>query len=101
MFGSLLSPDKPEAIAGLANESLSALENVPFDWTEMESDQKRIFVKIDKANLEVDAMTEHWLEKHDPDFKEKVEEEQKKTESLFFTGPKSKPGTKTGSGVAH
>jgi hypothetical protein len=101
IFGPLLSPEKPEQIEQLGEESLSALENVPFDWTEMESNQRRIFLKIDKSNPEMDAMTDEWLKKNDPDYVESEKSEQKEIENLFFTGPKSGPGSKSGSGITH
>jgi hypothetical protein len=103
IFGTLLDPKKPDQIALLAQESLSAMENIPFQWTSMESDQKQVFVKMDKANLEMDALTEEWLAKHDPEHLERQEKELKETEKLFFTGPKSKSPHQggSGSGVAH
>jgi hypothetical protein len=90
VFSSLLSPDSPEIIEQVADESLSALENVPFQWTEIEADKKRIFVKIDKSNLALDTMADAWLKTHDPGFEERTKKEQEETENLFFTGPKKK-----------
>ena len=101
IFGSLLVPEHPETITLLAEESLSAMENVPFHWTLIESNQYKIYVKLDKANLLLDELADDWLEKHDPQIKEKDLKTQKEVEDLFFTGPKSKKGHGSGSGIIH
>lgn len=72
----------------LADESLSALENVPYEWTKLEIEKHHIFVKIDKSNPALDEMADDWLAKNDPKSLEEDEEEQKETEKLFVTGPK-------------
>ena len=90
VYGTLLVADKPERLAQLADDSLSALEDVPFEWTSVESNKRQIFVRIDKSNPKMDAMADDWLSKHDPEAKEKESKDQKATEALFFTGPKKK-----------
>lgn len=86
IFGQLFEPKK---IPQLAEDSLSALENIPFDWTPMEIEKKNIFLKVDKANPSLDQMTEDWLEKNDPDLHKIRAQEEAETEALFITGPKS------------
>jgi hypothetical protein len=49
----------------------------------------------------VDALTEEWLRKNDPDYLEREAEEQKETEKLFVTGPKSKDDVGNNSGTTH
>jgi pyocin large subunit-like protein len=88
VYSQLLSPETPEVLEQLANESLSALENIPYDWTEFAVEKRKVYLKVDKANPEIDQMTEEFLKKHDPDFQAEIEEEQKETEKLFVTGPK-------------
>ena len=61
VFGILLVPEKPEVIAQLASSTLSSLENIPFDWTKIEADQREIFVKIDKSNPKLDSMADDWI----------------------------------------
>ena len=67
VFGFLLVPEKPEIIAQLASKSLSSLaslpslENIPFDWTKIEADQREIFVKIDKSNPKLDSLADEWI----------------------------------------
>jgi hypothetical protein len=100
-FGTLISPDVPENLAKLADESLSSLENIPFQWTAMESDGKQIFIKIDKSNPKIDELADDWLFKNDPELKKIENENQKKVESRFFTGPKSKSGSEDDSGMSH
>ena len=89
VYSNLLNTEEPQTIENLADESLSALENAPFEWSVLESNQRKIYVKLDKSNPEMDEMTEQWLKEHDPEYKNREENEQKETESLFVTGPKN------------
>lgn len=93
IYGQLLSPDTPEVLEAVTNESLSALENIPFIWTEVQMDRNKVFIKVDKSNPELDRMTDDWLEKNDPDRHAESEEQQQATEKLFVTGPKRGSGT--------
>lgn len=86
----LLNPAEPAKLEQLADDSLSALETAPFHWSEVEADKRKIYIKVDKANIKIEQLADDWLAKHDPDFKKDLEEEQKQTEELFFTGPKKK-----------
>ncbi len=90
IFGQLLDPTHPEAITLLAEEPHSALQELPLLWTSIESDGKRIFIKIDQSNPLLDDAANEWLSKHDPEFLEREAEEQKETENLFVTGPRRK-----------
>lgn len=94
IYGQLLVADDADALARLTNESLAALENVPFDWSEVQVERHKIFLKVDKANPALDQMTEDWLDRHDPSRKSEREEEEKETEKLFVTGPKRPDGSK-------
>ena len=87
VFAEILKPGKLEQVA---SESLSALENVPFDWAGVDIEKRRIFLKIDKSNPNLEQMADDWLAKHDPNHKKREALEQVETEELFFTGPKSK-----------
>jgi hypothetical protein len=93
VYSQLLSPETPEVIEQLADESLSALENIPFEWTEFKVEKHKIYLKVDKSNLQIDQMADAWLEKHDPERAEERDEEQKETEQLFVTGPKRRGST--------
>lgn len=88
VYGQLLSPETPEVLERLTNESLSALENIPFEWTEFKLERHKVYLKVDKANPEIDKMADDWLEKHDPELRTEHEDEEKETEKLFVTGPK-------------
>ncbi len=101
IYQPLLDPSHPEMVSHLAEESLSSLENVPFDWTLIEANQKQIYVKIDKSNPTLDGLADHWLRKNDPDLEKLESENQKETEKLFVTGPSKKPTPGGGSGVIH
>lgn len=101
VFQPLLTPEKDEILECLMTEPLSALEDVPFEWTTVEVEKRRIYVKIDKANPKLDQMADEWLKSRDPDFTRHEEEEQEETEKLFVTGPGSARGKKPGSGQIH
>ena len=87
LFGQLLDAENPDKLEALADESLSALADIPFIWTGMDVDRRKVFIKVDKANPVLDQMADDWLAKHDPELKESEVEEQKETEKLFVTGP--------------
>jgi hypothetical protein len=90
LCGELLDPTKSEQISRISEDSLSSLENVPFHWTPFDVNRRKVFLKIDKANPNLDQAADQWLAQHDPHFKEQQEQEEKETEELFFTGPKDK-----------
>ncbi len=87
VFGGILVDDQ-EKLENLADEALSALQDVPFEWTPVEIDKHRVFVKIDKSNPELDQLADEWLSKHDPSALDEDKGEQKRTEKLFVAGPK-------------
>jgi len=89
LFGLLLSPESPEKLEQLASDTLSTLQDdVPFEWTGVDSNKRKVFLRIDKSNPLVDAMADSWLAKHDPESQKAQFEEEKETENLFVTGPK-------------
>lgn len=92
-FGSLLADDNPEFISQMGEKPLSAITNAPFDWTLVETNQRKIYIKLDKANLELDSITDDWLRKHDPSYIENEAEQESEMEKLFITGPRG-PNTK-------
>ena len=102
IFDTLLSPDHPEKIDQVAGESLSNLEDVPFEWTETESNQRKVYIRVDKANPKLEALANEWLMKNDPEVKTKLTEEQDETADLFVTGANHKIRSKGfGSGTPH
>jgi len=101
IFSSLLNSNQPESLTQLSQEPLSALENVPFQWTEIECNNSRIYLKVDKANLKVEALAEEWLRENDPEFLKNEQEEYKKSENLFITGPRKSDTTGNNSGSIH
>lgn len=86
VFSQLFDPEKPDRIESLAGESLSAMEDIPFEWTPLTVEGRKIWLKVDKSNPKLDQMAEDWLDKHDPDRIEREKIEHKKTEKLFVTG---------------
>lgn len=95
VYGPLLDPKKPGKLEQIADETLSALEGVPFEWTEVEVDRRKVHVRIDKANPKLDELADEWLKKNDPELQELESENQKVAEKLFVTGPKNDDGSDT------
>ena len=105
LFTSILDPAAPaEKLGSLLNDSLGALiENaeiksddpakklitLPIEWTSVDVNRMKIFMRVDKSNLALDQQAEDWLEKNDPDYEARKIAEQKETEKLFVKGPKN------------
>jgi hypothetical protein len=71
VFQFYLDPSRPERVAQLAESSLGALEEAPFEWTPMARGKTPVItvhVKIDKSNPQLDQLTEEWLKKNDPEY---------------------------------
>lgn len=71
-----LNPAFPDRIARLAEAPISALEEAPFDWTPIEDSKIPVWVKIDKSNPSLEALTEEWLMKNDPTYSPETEEDE-------------------------
>jgi hypothetical protein len=91
VFEALLIAEQPKLLAQLADESLSALEGVAFEWTEVDSNRHRVYVKIDKTNLALEGLADEWLGQHDEALKQMKQDEENETKKLFVTGPKRNP----------
>lgn len=70
IWANLLDTEKPEAIEELSARSLTAMENVPFEWTQLEVNKRKIYVCVDKTNPAIDQMTDEWLQKNDPHYQD-------------------------------
>jgi hypothetical protein len=106
VFDPLLNTDDKTALEGLVEGPLSALNDIPFEWTLLQIDKQRIYVKMDKANPHLDKMADDWLAKHDPDLEELERQAEEESENLFITGPTGPNGPKksgrgSGSGSLH
>jgi hypothetical protein len=86
----LMNPKKPEHLENLVSASLGALEDVPFEWTAMEVEKRKVWVMLNKANPRLEMAADEWLAKHDPDHKARLAQEHEETEKLFVTGAKAK-----------
>lgn len=91
IFAQLLDPTQPKRLEQVTDESLSALENVPFEWASVTVEKQKLFLKVDKSNPTLDEMTDDWLAKNDPNFRKEQDEEHDETEKLFVTGPGGNP----------
>ncbi len=98
LYGKYLADAKPEQLEKLSAESLSELEDVPFEWTSMKIENHKVHLMLDKSNPKLDQLADDWLDQHDPDFKRKQAEEEQETEKLFVTGPGVGPNKPRGSG---
>jgi hypothetical protein len=94
VFDPLLNTDDKTALEGLVEGPLSALNDIPFEWTLLQIDKQRIYVKMDKANPHLAKMADDGLAKHDPNLEELERQAEEETKELFITGPK-KPGNGT------
>ncbi len=90
VYEPFLDPKNSEKIALFTETSLTAHPAIPFDWEPIEIDGKKVFVKIDKANLKLEQFADEWLAKNDPETIKKGREEQEETKNLFVTGEKVK-----------
>ncbi len=88
IYSQLLDPKNKAALEALGDESLSALSDVPFEWTPMNVERFRVYLRVDKANPKLDQMADEWLDQNDPERKEREAREHEETEKLFVTGPK-------------
>ncbi len=67
LYGTLLEPSHSERLeAMLAENTLSVLENIPFNWTPIEVDRHRVFLKLDKTNPGLESMADEWLTQKAP-----------------------------------
>ena len=88
IFGQLLTPTNKEKLEELAGESLAALDGMPFEWTPVEIEKRRIYLRVDRANPNLEKMADDWLKANDPELRTRKSKEDLETESLFVTGPK-------------
>jgi hypothetical protein len=71
-----------EALFDLALDEFDAV--APLVWSEVQSPQgRKVFLKFDRSNPELDAAADHWLEKNDPALQAEVEETEVKSKDLF------------------
>lgn len=89
LLGQLLDSTQTEKLEAIADDSLSALEDVPFQWTSVDVNKRRVFIKIDKTNPDLEKAADEWLRKNDPQYRAREKLEEKETEDLFFTGPRT------------
>ncbi len=93
VLSSLLDPENPDRIAQVAEKSLGALEEIPFEWTEAKMGKRKIYVKVDKANPALEKMTDEWLAQNDPEHEKRQREDEAEAEKLFVTADSVKKKT--------
>ena len=89
-FGEFLDHEQPEKLQMLAESSLSAFENVPFEWTPVKVEKHTVHARVDRTHVGLDQMAEDWLAKNDPDYDAQEDADQAETEELFVTGEKAR-----------
>ncbi len=62
-FGQYLDPENPELIEQLASESLSALEDAPFEWSSHTVNKRAIWLKVDRSNPKLEQMADEFIKK--------------------------------------
>jgi hypothetical protein len=61
----------PEKVQEIMDPSLGAMEEAPFEWTIVDLSSRAnlpVWVRIVKANPQLDAAAEKWLEQNDPEY---------------------------------
>ena len=66
LFDQILNPANPEDFDKIFDASLGALENIPYDWSPVEVDRYKVYLKLDRSNPNIEKMTEEWLNQNDP-----------------------------------
>ncbi len=89
-FQNLFGDLENERLEKLAHGSLSAWEDIPFDWAKTDIEKKSVWLRVDKSNPKLDQMADDWLAKNDPDYRKQLEEEEEETKDLFVAGPKDR-----------
>jgi len=82
VFQYYLDPEFPERLSQIAESSLGALEDAPFEWSPVEVNPKQkavVHVKMDKSNPVLDRLAEDWLQKNDPDYGKNEEDKNSAT----------------------
>ena len=100
-FETYLDPKNTEKLEQLVGDSLSSLEDVPFEWTKVEFEKRQLWVKVDKANLSLDQLTDDWLAQNDPEAKIADQELEEESKDLFVTGKNPKKTSGSGSSNIH
>lgn len=97
VYGQILSAENPERLEQVASQSLSAMDNIPFHWSEVKIDRYRIYLKVDKSNPKLDQMADDWLRKNDPELEKLEKQNEEETKKLFITGAEAKKSGGRGS----
>lgn len=87
-FESLFNSLEDHHLENILSPSLGDLTDVPFEWSNMRLGDYSVYVKIDKANPELEQKTEDWLEKNDLHLKDKALKDNQASEDLFITPSK-------------
>lgn len=97
VYGQIFSTEHPDRLEQVASQSLSAMDNIPFHWSEAKIDRYRIYLKVDKSNPKLDQMADQWLSQHDPELKQLHEQNEEDARKLFVTGEEAKKSGGRGS----
>ena len=92
LFDQFFDPKNTHLLEQLSAGSLAAFEDVPFEWTSVDFQNRKMFLKVDKSNPVLDELADDWLAKNDPKAKAEEDEFESGTEELFVTGDKAKRG---------
>lgn len=93
LYGTLLDPAFPKRVEQLAAGTLSALEEIPLEWTKVEFENRRVWLLVDKSNPTLDQMTDKWLAENDPEAELEEDEFDEEASELFVTGKPKRGGS--------
>ncbi|MBS1957835.1 MAG: hypothetical protein JST80_00040 [Bdellovibrionales bacterium] len=99
VFDFYLDVENPEKVAQIANQSLGALEEAPFEWTKSTLPEGvQAWVKIDKTNPKLEEAADDWLAKNDPNYKERDKKDDDDSEDFLSDRLDAIKKAKSGSG---
>lgn len=73
-------------IEQLTSSTLSSFKEIPFDWTELTVNKRKVFLKVDKSNPKLDQMADDYLLQNDPNLKSEADKNEEDAEDLIVTG---------------
>ncbi|MCC7440424.1 MAG: hypothetical protein IT285_02255 [Bdellovibrionales bacterium] len=78
----LLDAKDVARLEALAAGSMSAMEEVPYKWMAIEIAKRPLFIRVDKANPDLEQATDAWLAANDPEHGKAGELDEEEAQSL-------------------
>jgi hypothetical protein len=91
-IGSLLAeymePKKMNLFVETTFTSFSS--DLPLEWTKVDIEKRKVFLKVDRWNPRLERLTDEWLKKNDPLYEENKLREEEEAKELFVVGDEVK-----------